>query len=178
MHTTRRRSTTTPSRRALPGRSIARGLAVLAVPAALALGLAACVPDSAPAPSATVSEAPTPTETPTPTAVAGALNPEGTAADNKAFFDSTNQALIAANPAAGGVDFTSNLRTNGFDIAAMQVTPDITTVGVAADSIQFSVRWGADCLIGQYGHGVYTSSVMPALGTGSCLVGQTRAIDW
>ena len=180
MHTTRRRSTSTTSRRALPGRSVLRGLAVLALPAALSLALAACTPDPAPAPSATTTASPTatPTETPTPTAVAGALNPEGTAADNKAFFDSTNQALIAANPAAGGVDFTSNLRTNGFDITAMQVTPDITTVGVAADSIQFSVRWGADCLIGQYGQGVYTSSVMPALGTGSCLVGQTRAIDW
>lgn len=151
---------------------------MLVVPAALALALAACVPDSAPTPSATPTAEATPAETPTPTAVPGALNPEGTAADNKAFFDSTNQALIASNPAAGGVEFTSNLRTNGFDIAAMQVTPDITTVGVAADSIQFSVRWGADCLIGQYGHGTYTSTVMPALGTGTCLVGQTRAIDW
>ncbi len=157
-----------------------RGFAVLAVPVALTMALAACTPDPAPTPSATVAVTPTPTpaDTATPTAVAGALNPAGTAADNKAFFDATNQALIAANPAAGGVDFTSNLRTNGFDITAMQVTPDITTVGVAADSIQFSVRWGADCLIGQYGQGVYTSSVMPALGTGSCLVGQTRAIDW
>ncbi len=106
------------------------------------------------------------------------LDPAGSAADNKAFFDQVNQALIAANPAAGGQDFTSNLRSNGFDIAAMQVTPDVTTVGVAADSIQFSVHWGDDCLIGQYGQGQYESMVAPALGTGACLVGQTRAIDW
>jgi len=151
---------------------------VLAVPVALGLALAGCTPDPAPAPSSSVTAAPTPTGSVAPPAAAGALNPAGTAADNKAFFDSTNQALIATNPAAGGVEFTSNLRTSGFDITAMQVTPDITTVGVAADSIQFSVRWGADCLIGQYGQGVYTSSVMPALGTGTCLVGQTRAIDW
>ncbi|MDO9395508.1 MAG: hypothetical protein Q7T71_03065, partial [Herbiconiux sp.] len=106
------------------------------------------------------------------------LLPEGTAADNKPFFDEVNRALVAANPAAGGQDITSNLRDKGFDIAAMQVTPDITTVGVAADSIQFSVKWGEECLIGQYGQGVYSSIVAPVLGTGTCLVGQTRTIDW
>ncbi len=150
------------------------------VPVALTVVLAGCTPSSNPAPS---SAAPSPsvssaTPTAAPTATAGALDPSGSAADNKAFFDSVNQALIASNPGAGGQDFTSNLRTNGFDIAAMQVTPDTTTVGVAADSIQFSVRWGDDCLIGQYGQGHYESLVAPALGTGACLVGQTRAIDW
>ncbi|WP_382304224.1 DUF6993 domain-containing protein [Herbiconiux sp. UC225_62] len=158
-----------------------RSAALAVIPVAVSMLLAACT-GGAPAPSGSGTPTPPPsatsTATGTPTAPAGQLNPEGSAADNQAFFDSVNQALIASNPAAGGVDFTSNLRTNGFDIAAMQVTPDTTTVGVAADSIQFSVHWGDDCLIGQYGQGHYKSIVAPALGTGACLVGQTRAIDW
>ncbi|NQX36620.1 hypothetical protein HQQ85_17705 [Herbiconiux sp. VKM Ac-2851] len=154
-----------------------RWSAAVVVPVALLGLLSACTPEAEPAPSA--SAAPSVTAAPTETAPAPvALNPEGSAADNKAFFDQVNQALVAGNPAAGGVEFTSNLRTNGFDIAAMQVTPDITTVGVAADSIQFSVLWKNECLIGQYGHGAYTSTIAPVLGTGQCLIGQTRAIDW
>jgi hypothetical protein len=152
-------------------------LALLALTAVLALGLAGCVPGGQSAPSQSPSTAADPTATPTPTA-APVLVPGGSAADNQPFFDSVNRALVAANPAAGGVEFTSNLRTSGFDIAAMQVTPDITTVGVAADSIQFSVRLGDECLIGQYGQGEYSSVVAPVLGTGSCLIGQTRPIDW
>ncbi|MCS5718668.1 hypothetical protein N1027_11040 [Herbiconiux sp. CPCC 205763] len=169
---------------ALGSRSNRRGLhrrgAVLAViPVGLSLLLAACTAGpSAPSTSTAPTTSASSSATATPTPVASTLNPGGSAADNQAFFDSVNRALIASNPAAGGVEFTSNLRTNGFDIAAMQVTADTTTVGVAADSIQFSVHWGDDCLIGQYGQGQYESIVAPALGTGACLVGQTRAIDW
>ncbi|MCS5733085.1 DUF6993 domain-containing protein [Herbiconiux daphne] len=172
MHTKRRHSAT--------AERPAIRWAAAAVPLALSLLLIACTAEPAATPSPTASTTPvaSPTATTTPTAVAGQLNPDGTATDNQPFFDSVNQALIASNPAAGGVDFTSNLRTNGFDIAAMQVTPDITTVGVAADSIQFSVRWKDECLIGQYGQGQYKSVVTHVLGTGSCLIGQTRPIDW
>ncbi|MGD8193963.1 DUF6993 domain-containing protein [Herbiconiux sp. P18] len=158
---------------------IRRGAVAVAVPIALAGLLTACTSDPEPTATPVASAAPTSAAPTTPAAApTGTLNPDGSAADNKAFFDETNQALIASNPAAGGVEFTSNLRSKGFDIAAMQVTPDITTVGVAADSIQFSVRWKDECLIGQYGQGAYTSSVMPVLGTGGCLIGQTRTIDW
>jgi len=164
---------------ALGSRRSRRWAVAVVVPAALSLLLTACTagPSESSNSSTPVASA-TPTATSTPTEAAGQLNLDGSAADNQAFFDSVNRALIASNPAAGGVEFTSNLRSNGFDIAAMQVTADTTTVGVAADSIQFSVHWKDDCLIGQYGQGQYTSIVAPALGTGACLVGQTRAIDW
>ena len=158
-----------------------RWASALLVPAALAVVLTGCVPGGGePTPAATTAPAASATPTAPSTPDPGLqLNPAGSALDNKAFFDSVNQTLIGSNPAAGGVDFTSNLRASGFDIAAMQVTPDTTTVGVAADAIQFSVRWAdSNCLVGQYGHGVYTSTVVPALGTGACLVGQTRPIDW
>ena len=43
-----------------------------------------------------------------------------------------------------------------------------------------AVLFQGECLIGQYGpaSGGYHSAVRPALGTGGCLVGQTRPIDW
>ena len=51
--------------------------------------------------------------------------------------------------------------------------PDAATAPVA-------VLFQGRCLIGQYGpaSGGYHSAVRPALGTGGCLVGQTRPIDW
>ena len=63
----------------------------------------------------------------------------------------------------------------------MQVTVDTTTIGLKANSIQFSVRMGDTCLIGQNGAdaGGYCSEVTPVLSPpGNCLVGQTRPIDW
>ncbi|KZE41717.1 hypothetical protein AVW09_02970 [Microbacterium sp. T32] len=68
----------------------------------------------------------------------------------------------------------------GFDKAAMQVTPDQTTIGNPAESIEFSVRLGADCLVGQVGPSIGdpVTAVLPGLSTGGCLIGETRAIDW
>ncbi len=62
----------------------------------------------------------------------------------------------------------------------MQVTNDKTTVGNPAESIQFSVHWGGDCLVGQVGPatGAPVTVVLPALEGGGCLVGETRPIDW
>ena len=63
---------------------------------------------------------------------------------------------------------------------AMQLTPDESTVGNPAESIQFSVRWGQECLIGQVGPatGAPVTVVVPALAEGTCLIGDTRPIDW
>ena len=68
----------------------------------------------------------------------------------------------------------------GFDKTTMQVTQDKTTVGNPAESLQFSVRWGDECLIGQVGPatGTPVTVVAPALAEGTCLVGRTRPIDW
>ena len=62
----------------------------------------------------------------------------------------------------------------------MQLTVDTTTIGLAANSIQFSVKLGDTCLVGQSGAdaGGYNSMATPVLGNGGCLIGQTRAIDW
>jgi ABC-type transport system substrate-binding protein len=127
-------------------------------------------PTASPAASAVASTSPTPSPALT-------FDPSGSAADNKAFFDTVNTALFAANGSANGRDIIDNLVKSGFDKSAMQVTPDTTTIGARADAILFSVRIGKSCLLGQRGS-VYSSAVEPALSDGKCLVGKTRAIDW
>ena len=96
------------------------------------------------------------------------------------YFDSVNVGVIAADASAGGRAFIDALVAAGFDKAQMEVTADRTTVDLPADSVQFAVLFEGECLIGQYGpaSGGYHSAVAPALGTGGCLVGETRPIDW
>jgi hypothetical protein len=148
----------------------------------VALALTGCT--GGPAPTASQTAAPTvatATATPTaPTPAPIALVPGGTAQENLPFFDKVNQATLAANPNAQGRDFIDALVAAGFTKADMQVTVDTTTIGLKANSIQFSVRMGDTCLIGQNGADAsgYSSLVAPALSTGACLIGDTRPIDW
>jgi hypothetical protein len=148
--------------------------------AAIFVGVAGCVAG----PASTVTHAPTSPATTAPATpvsdAASALRPELSASENLAFFDSVNIDVVAANGAAGGRDFIDALVGAGFDKTQMQVTADRTTVDLQADSVQFAVLFQGECLVGQYGpaSGGYHSAVRPALGTGGCLVGQTRPIDW
>jgi hypothetical protein len=144
---------------------------------ALAAVLVGCTP-TAPVASASASASAKPsvvTATPTPKPV---YLPDGTSEQNKAYFDSVNSALIASNGSVDGKTIINTLVAAGFDKAAMQLTPDKTTIGAAADSVLFSVHIGDSCLIGQRGPAGYSSSIGPALAGGSCLVGKTRTINW
>lgn len=123
------------------------------------------------APTATVPETPA-----TPDALA--LQPDGTAEDNLEYFTSVVTGFLAASPDANGRDIIDHLVAAGFTKADMELTADTTAVGLEADNIQFSVRMNGSCLIGQNGNvGVHTVTA-PLLATGTCLVGNTRAIDW
>lgn len=126
----------------------------------------------APTPSGT-----TPTETATPPPV---LVPDGTAADNLPLFAATTAAVWGSEQAFSGRAYIDALTEAGFDKSAMQVTNDHSTVGNQAESIQFSVRWGDECLVGQIGTatGEPVAVVVPVLAEGTCLVGRTRPIDW
>lgn len=169
----------TPSVVRRVGSSAASAVALAAVAASLAVVLSGCTGSAAP--SASPSATTTPTAAPTSTAPAAvAYVPGGTAQQNLPYFDKVNHATLAANPNAQGRDFIDALVAAGFPKADMQVTVDTTTIGLKANSIQFSVKLGDTCLIGQNGAdaGGYWSMVAPVLSTGNCLVGQTRPIDW
>jgi hypothetical protein len=142
---------------------------------ALAAALVGCTPSAPVVVHPTASEKPSPSATPTPTPV---YLPDGTAEQNKAYFDSVNSALIASNGSVDGETIVNTLVAAGFDKAAMQLTPDKTSIGATADSVLFSVHIGDSCLLGQRGAAGYSSSIGPALTDGSCLVGKTRAINW
>jgi len=128
-------------------------------------------------PSSDTSGSPTPTPTPDAGPV---LVPEGTAEDNLPLFSSVVAAVWASPAQVQGRAYIDALVAAGFDKAAMQVTNDQSTVGNAAESIQFSVHWGDGCLVGQVGPatGAPAVVVVPALETGGCLIGNTRPIDW
>ena len=148
------------------------------------LGLAGCASTPSPSPSP-VNEVPgtaapsvsaaTPTPPPAPT-----LRPAEGAAANLPFFDQVASGVVSANAAAGGRDFIDALVAGGFDKSRMEVTFDETSVALAADSIQFAVRFEGECLIGQNGPatGGYHGAVFPMLASETCLVGATRQIDW
>lgn len=163
--------------------SVVRRTGPIAVSASIVvvLALTGCTPaKTEPRPTgapSTASSTPTPNSS-TPTAIG--LVPGGTAQENLPYFDKVNKATLAANPNAKGRDFIDALVAAGFQKADMQVTVDTTTIGLTANSIQFSVKLGDTCLIGQNGAdaGGYWSQVVPVLPTGTCLVGQTRPIDW
>jgi ABC-type transport system substrate-binding protein len=152
------------------------GLVLAGVAAALVLVGCTSAPE-APAPAASSSpSAPAsaaPTAAPAPT-----LDPAGDATANLAFFDATNRALLAGTPTPSGREIIDTLVAAGFVKADMEVSPDVTVGNEAAGSIQFSVRLGATCLVGQTGEAGYNALAAPVLGTGKCLVGTTRAIDW
>ena len=130
-----------------------------------------------PARSGSPSEA---SPSPTPTESAPALKPEGTAADNLPYFSSIVAAVWAGPDNVSGRAYIDALAAGGFDKAAMQVTNDQSTVGNPAESIQFSVLWAGECLVGQVGPatGSPVAVVLRTVGAGECLIGDTRPIDW
>jgi hypothetical protein len=157
----------------------------MAVAAVLTASLAACTPgDTAtPTPPAASSPAAAPSASSAPEdsePSAPALVPDGTAADNLPVFAAVTAAVWATDDRGAGRAYVDALVQAGFDRSAMQVTHDRSTVGDPAESIQFSVRWGQECLIGQVGPatGEPVTTVMPVLAEGDCLVGNTRPIDW
>lgn len=149
-----------------------RVIACLAGAAAALLLLAACTgPDETPTapPGGTTSASPSPMPTVPPEPVF-----DGTAEQNQAYFDMLNRELVAADGAKGGGSFIDNLVAHGYPRERMEVTPDTTAIGVAADNVVFSIRFGDSCLLGQWGNIGYTSMVAAVLSTGRCIVGTAR----
>ena len=158
------------------GRSRASVFGAFSVGALLVFALAACTGAPGDEPTrASASPSASATPTPAPDAV---LIPTGDAEANLPYFDLVNRRLLAKVPTPNGQQLIENLVTAGFAKADMEVTPDTTVGDEAAGSIQFSVRANGTCLIGQTGEAGYNAVAAPLLGTGKCLVGNTRPIDF
>lgn len=161
-------------------------LAAATLGTALALLLAGCGTSDSQAEPSSAAVTPSPAEadpTPDPAAApepepAAQFDPEGTAEENLAFFDEVNGGFLAADPSPGGRPIIDNLVAAGFDRQAMEVTRDTTPIGRQADSVQFSVRVGDGCLVGQASDSGYAGIVGPVLVSSRCLLGELRPIDW
>jgi hypothetical protein len=146
-----------------------------AIAVLVAVALSGCVgtpmPTPTASPSSSASSAP-------PSQSDPVLRPGQSALANQQFFDFVNGDLYAHQGRAAGQTIVENLVSQGFIKADMEVTPDVTAIGKTADSVVVSVRIDGECLIGQFGATTYTGTRAPVLGTGTCLVGHTRPIDW
>jgi hypothetical protein len=149
-------------------------LACAVVAVVTGLALAGCTePEPMPTPPTTPSTSPSASATPEPLPTDEPVL-EGTASDNQVFFDRLNRELIDAGGATGGAAFIDNLVAHGYPRENMEVTPDTTAIGIGADNIVFSIRFGETCLLGQWGNIGYTSLVTEVLSTGRCIVGTAR----
>lgn len=143
-------------------------LCLVAVASFALLGCTQPEPEPSHTPPPT-SSAPEATSEPTPELPEPVF--DGTAEQNQAYFDLINQQLIDEGSVEGGASFIDNLVDHGYPRANMEVTPDVTSIGRAADNIVFSIRFGDGCLLGQWGNIGYTSLVTEVLSTGRCIVG-------
>ncbi|WP_223878401.1 DUF6993 domain-containing protein [Microbacterium radiodurans] len=164
-----------PARRPAERRSALLGMLLVGAVAMTACSAAA--PQPTPSSASESAPAPEPTET---APAAPALVPDGSAADNLPIFTAIMQQVAAGPEAVAGRAYVDALVGAGFNKAAMQVTADRTSVDDPVDSLQFSVLWGQECLVGQVGPSTPapTALVLPELPSGGCLIGQTRPIDW
>lgn len=162
--------------RRLDSRLLVAGATVLA---GISL-LAGCVPGQPPVPAPSSPATTSVSPTPTPTATKPTLDPDGSAEDNLPLFTEVMESVWEGDDRVKGRAYVDALVRAGFDKASMEVTKDRSSVGIPADSIQFSVRWSDACLVGQVGPSTKkpTAVVLPHLPTGRCLVGETRPIDW
>jgi hypothetical protein len=149
--------------------------ALAAVAAAAMIALAGCGPSAPmPTPTSSTSKTPTPTATKPPE-----LNKAGSAEDNFEYFEYIVDNMAKASGMKDGASMLDTLVAAGFDKADMEVTPNVTAIGELVDSVIFSVRFNGECLIGQvFQSWEYTVTRAPVLGTGKCLVGATRPIDF
>jgi hypothetical protein len=159
--------------------AIRLGVVALPLAAVVIVVLAGCVPATGPVAT------PLPTPAPSSSSTAAAIptyNPNGTASDNLVYFDKVGNELFTSSQATAastqGELIVNWFVDHGFNKKNMEVTPDKTSIGLAAWNIDFSVRFGKTCILGQAGNVGFQSSVLPILATGKCLIGQTRPIDW
>jgi hypothetical protein len=159
--------------------TIQRSAIALSLGSVAILLLAGCVQNSPSVAPPTATAAPSASST---AAAVPTYNANGTASDNLAYFNKVGQALFKSSGGSAastqGELIVNWFVDHGFDKTNMEVTPDKTSIGLAAWNIDFSVKFGKTCILGQAGNVGFQSSVVPVLATGKCLIGQTRPITW
>lgn len=133
-----------------------------------------------------ILEGPTPTtperEAPAAPEVAPELVPGGTAADNLPYFTEVIRAFAEGDQPVQGQPVAQAVIDAGFDRATMQVSFDQSKTGLPADNIFVSVQIGSECLIGQVvaEDRTFVAENEPAIGPEglTCLIGETRPLDW
>ncbi|RZT59292.1 hypothetical protein EV140_1896 [Microcella alkaliphila] len=167
-------------------RSASRTALAGALVAVAALITAGCTPSSPTDPPSTAAPLPTSTASPgepggpdvDPSEPAPEFVEGGSAADNAPFARFVvQQGADAVGERPSSAQVADALSTGGFDRAALEVTADRTPLGMATDVISFAVRIDDDCIIGEVRGTAVTTTVVPALATGRCLVGADASID-
>lgn len=143
-----------------------------------AVALTGC---SSGAPAATSGPRPSASSAASAVATPGAveLHPNGSATDNLPYFTAVVSRVWGSESRGSARAYIDALTAAGFARADMQATADASTVGNPAESLQFSVRWGAtECLVGQVGPstGDPVTAVLPQLSGGRCLIGKTPPV--
>jgi len=142
----------------------------------LAIVLAGCVgPDPMPVPTASPSASLSPGAQELPDQIPE-LRPDGTAAQNELYFTWVLQQYRSGNGVGTADALAAAMINAGFPTAALEVTPEYTAIGLAADSIVISVLVQGECLVGQVFADHEVAMIAPVLATGKCLVGETHPI--
>ncbi len=163
---------------------------LIALAVGIAVALTGCTaPSPAPEPTGEASSTPQTSSTPQPSGPSR-FEPGAGAAGNRYVFDNAAR-QVAANPDARGREFIDALVAVGFDKSAMMLTVDETPQGYLAASISWSVKIGDECLVGQFfpkqtdpltttgdAQGTFSTVITKPIGTGACLIGNQRQIDW
>ncbi|MCH4250157.1 MAG: hypothetical protein LKF88_04715 [Microbacteriaceae bacterium] len=131
--------------------------------------LSGCASNAA-TPSATTESSPAvSTASPSP------WNQQAGAAANRPLIDQTLRRLFHRDSLPKTDAVVSALTAVGIPLSALQVTPDHTPKGLAADMITVGVRVGKGCVLAQFNPDEYTSRIAQPV-NGACLVGETAKI--
>jgi hypothetical protein len=80
--------------------------------------------------------------------------------------------------ATGRMPDTEQLRLalieSGFPSDSVEVTASRTPTGLDADAVEVAVAAGRNCIVAQLRDGSVTSTILPPLADGRCLVGTVR----
>jgi hypothetical protein len=153
-----------------------RRITVVGLAATAMIAMSGCVP-STPMPTPTETTTRTASPTPTPTK-SPKLDPTGTAEENLPFWQHLVKDMSQTYGMADGAAMIQTLVDQGFTKADMEITPNQTAIGERVDSVIFSVKFDGQCFVGQIFPDHYSAFLAPLLGTGRCLIGTTRPIDF